>query len=244
MPKRWKIFVVLAFMYILAYFYRVSMAVVAKDLSLEMHLDAARLGNLSSLFFYAYAFVQVPLGPLIDRLGGRRIIILSGLLTICGTVLFAVAPSYPMALSGRVLMGIGTASVLMASLKIYGNWFSPQEFATISGFMVAVGNLGNLSATAPLAAAVSRFGWRYPFLAVGVLQAAAVALVCILVTIRPRRGKRLRARHSTARPRLRTESSKGGGSSLPTAHSGCSPSWLFSGTAHTWCCKGSGAAPI
>ena len=202
MTHRWKIFAVLSLMYILAYFYRVSMAVVAKDLSLEMHLDAERLGNLSSLFFYAYAFVQVPLGPMIDRLGGRRIIIISGLLTICGTALFAFAPSYPVALSGRVLMGIGTASVLMASLKIYGNWFSPMEFATISGFMVAVGNLGNLSATAPLAFAVSRFGWRYPFMAVGVLQAAAVALVCILVTDSPpARAKEESPDHSDSPPR-------------------------------------------
>ncbi|HEY6873625.1 MAG TPA: MFS transporter [Geobacteraceae bacterium] len=189
MSKRWKIFAVLALMYVLAYFYRVSMAVVAKDLSRELGLDATRLGTLSSLFFYVYAFAQIPLGPLIDRLGGRRIIILSGLLTVCGTFLFALAPAYPAVLAGRVLMGIGTACVLMASLKIYGNWFSPHEFATISGFMVAIGNLGNLSATAPLALAVSRFGWRHPFLAVGTLQAVAVALVGFLVSDAPRAGE-------------------------------------------------------
>jgi sugar phosphate permease len=185
MTRRWQIFACLSLMYVLAYFYRIAMAVVAKDLALELQLDAARLGTLSSLFFYVYAFAQIPLGPLIDRLGGRRIIIFSGLLTVGGTFLFALAPAYPAVLAGRVLTGIGTASILMASLKIFGNWFSPHEFATISGFMVAMGNLGNLSATAPLALAVSRFGWRHPFLAVGVLQAAAVALVCFLVSDTP-----------------------------------------------------------
>ncbi len=187
--KRWKIFAVLAMMYVLAYFYRVSMAVVAKDLSGELGLDAALLGTLSSVFFYVYAFAQIPLGPLIDRLGGRRIIIASGLLTVAGTFLFALSPAYPAVLAGRVLIGLGTASVLMASLKIYGNWFSPHEFATISGFMVAIGNLGNLSATAPLAHAVSRFGWRHPFLGVGTLQAVAVALVCLLVSDAPHAGE-------------------------------------------------------
>lgn len=188
MTKRWQIFAVLAFMYVLAYFFRVSMAVVAKDLALELRLDAARLGTLSSVFFYVYAFAQIPLGPLIDRFGGRRIIILSGLLTVCGTFLFALAPAYPATLAGRVFIGIGTASVLMASLKIYSNWFSPHEFATISGFMVALGNLGNLSATAPLALAVSRFGWRHPFLAVGIVQAVAVILVRLIVTDSPPSG--------------------------------------------------------
>ncbi len=185
MKNRWQIFVVLALMYVLAYFFRVSMAVVAKDLARDLQLDAARLGTLSSVFFYVYAFAQIPLGPLIDRLGGRRIIILSGLLTVCGTFLFSLAPVYPATMGGRVLIGVGTASVLMASLKIFGNWFSPHEFATISGFMVALGNLGNLSATAPLALAVSRFGWRHPFLAVGIIQAVAVLLVRLLVIDSP-----------------------------------------------------------
>jgi sugar phosphate permease len=185
MSKRWKIFAVLALMYVLAYFYRVSMAVVAKDLARELNLDAARLGNLSSLFFYVYAFAQIPLGPLIDRLGGRKIILVSALFTISGTLLFALGTSYPAIVAGRMLMGIGTASVLMASLKIFGNWFSPLEFATISGFMVAIGNIGNMSATAPLAAAVSRFGWRTPFLAVALLQTAVMALVYFLVSDAP-----------------------------------------------------------
>jgi len=189
MTRRWKIFACLSLMYILAYFFRVAMAVVAKDLALELQLDAPRLGTLSSLFFYVYAVAQIPLGPLIDRLGGRRIIIVSGLLTVAGTFLFALAPSYPAVLASRLLLGIGTASVLMASLKIYGNWFSPHEFATISGFMVAIGNLGNLSATAPLAQAVTRFGWRRPFLIVGLIQTVAVVLVHLLVRDVPPSGE-------------------------------------------------------
>lgn len=185
MTKRWKIFAVLAFMYVLAYFYRVSMAVTAKDLANELGLSAAQLGTLSSLFFYIYALAQLPLGPVIDRLGGKKIIILSGFLTVTGTFLFALAPAYPSALAGRMLMGVGTACVLMASLKIFGNWFSPHEFATISGFMVAIGNLGNLTATAPLAFSVSRFGWRSPFLAVGLIQAVAIIIVIIIVRETP-----------------------------------------------------------
>lgn len=172
-------------MYVLAYFYRVSMAVTAKDLAGELGLSAAQLGTLSSLFFYIYAFSQFPLGPAIDRLGGKKIIILSGFLTVTGTFLFALAPAYPQALAGRMLMGVGTACVLMASLKIFGNWFSPHEFAAISGFMVAIGNLGNLTATAPLALSVSRFGWRPPFLVVGLIQVVALVIVLLLVRETP-----------------------------------------------------------
>ena len=80
---------------------------------------------------------------------------------------------------------IGTASVLMATFTIFSHWFTKQEFGRVSGFMVAVGNLGNLSATAPLALAVAAFGWRSSFLMIGVAQVLVTLLVFAMVRDRP-----------------------------------------------------------
>jgi len=182
---RWRLFGVLALMYILAYFYRISMAVVAKDLSAELGLSPVQLGTLSGIFFYVYALVQIPLGPLLDRFGGRLVISAFGLLSSAGGFLFALAPGYGAALGGRILIGIGTACVLMGSLKIFTHWFTRQEFATVSGYMVAVGNLGNLTATAPLAMAVAAIGWRNSFAAVAVVQIIVTLLVFSFVRDSP-----------------------------------------------------------
>lgn len=187
MPKRWRIFAVLALMYLVAYFYRVSMAVVAKDLAAEFHLSAPRIGSLSGALFYAFALAQIPLGPLLDRFGGRRIVSLFGLLTVTGSLLFALAPGFPSLLAGRLLIGAGTAAVLMGALKVFTRWFSPREYATVSGLIVAVGNFGNLSATAPLAWAVSLAGWRPPFVTVAALQLAVTVLVFTVVRDAPLR---------------------------------------------------------
>ncbi|MBI5656862.1 MAG: MFS transporter, partial [Geobacter sp.] len=64
MSRRWRLFSILSFLYLLAYFYRVSMAVLAGDLSRDLALDAVQLGTLSGAFFYAFAVTQLPLGPL------------------------------------------------------------------------------------------------------------------------------------------------------------------------------------
>lgn len=185
MTKRWQIFACLSLMYVLAYFYRVSMAVMAKDLALELHLTAARLGTLSGIFFYAFAFAQFPLGPLLDRFGGKRVVLATGLVTTLGVALFALSSSYASALAGRVLIGAGSASVLMSALKVFTNWFDRREFGRISGFIIAVGNLGNLAATTPLALAMASFGWRASYLAVGVLQLLCLLLVGWIVRERP-----------------------------------------------------------
>lgn len=185
MTQRWKIFTAFALMYVLAYFYRVSMAVMAKDLAAELVLSAVRLGTLSGAFFYAFGFTQLPLGPLLDRFGGKRTVLATGVATTCGAVLFALAHSWPLLLAGRVLIGIGSASVLMGTLRVLSNWFDSHEFGRISGFMVAVGNLGNLSATVPLAWGVARIGWRASYLVVAALQLLCLFLLKWFVQERP-----------------------------------------------------------
>src|SRR6185369_7837820 len=118
------IFAVLALMYILVYFYRVSLAVVAGDISRELRLTPQQLGTLSGVLFYVYAMAQIPLGPLIDRLGGRLVICGCGVLTTIGGFLFSQAGSLSAAIAARILIGIGTAAVLMATFTIFSHWFS------------------------------------------------------------------------------------------------------------------------
>lgn len=183
--RRWIIFSTLALIYILVYFYRVSLAVVAGDISRELSLSPADLGRLSGILFYVYAFAQLPLGPLIDRLGGRLIISLCGILTTIGGGLFAAATNLESAMIARVLIGIGTASVLMATFTIFSHWFTKQEFGKVSGLMVAVGNIGNVIGTVPLAVAVGAFGWRSSFVVIAVLQGVVTLLVYGIVRDRP-----------------------------------------------------------
>jgi len=183
--RRWILFGVLALMYILVYFYRVSLAVVAGDISRELQLTPQQLGSLAGILFYVYAVAQIPLGPMIDRLGSRLVISGTGLLTAAGGILFSQADSLAAAMTARILIGIGTASVLMATFTVFSHWYSKQEFGRVSGFMVAVGNLGNLGGTAPLALAVAAVGWRSSFLVIGILQVAVTLLVFGIVRDRP-----------------------------------------------------------
>lgn len=183
--RRWRLFAVLALIYILVYFYRVSLAVVANDITRDLNLTPQQLGTLSGILFYVYAVAQLPLGPLIDRFGGRLAISGCGILTALGGVLFSTAQSLPAAMAARVLIGIGTAAVLMATFTIFSHWYSHQEFGKISGFMVAVGNIGNLAATAPLALSVAAIGWRHSFLAIAIFQMLATLLVFFDVRDRP-----------------------------------------------------------
>ncbi len=71
MPGALRVFVLFTLAYFLSYFFRSANAVIAPDLTREMGLDAATLGLMTSLFYLAFAAVQLPLGGALDRWGPR-----------------------------------------------------------------------------------------------------------------------------------------------------------------------------
>jgi sugar phosphate permease len=170
------IFVLLSASYLLSQFYRVSSAVIAPDLIKDLNLNAETLGVLGGAFFYSFALLQIPMGPMLDRIGPRKVVSYSVLLSALGAFLFGTGGSLTTVLIGRILIGVGMASVLMGAMKVFVLHFPLGRFATLVGTIVAVGTLGNILAASPLAYFSSRIGWRLTFLIAG----AATALLAFL----------------------------------------------------------------
>lgn len=163
--------------YFLSYFLRSANAVLAPDLQRDVGLGPADLGLMTALFFGAYAAAQLPVGLALDRWGPRGVAASLMSLGVAGALLFAVGASLPALAVGRVLLGVGTGSVLLAGLKAFALWWPPHRFATISGVYFASGSLGALLASSPLAWANATFGWRSTFLAAAVVVATVTALI-------------------------------------------------------------------
>lgn len=178
---RWIIFWVLASGYILVYFHRLCPAVVAVDMMKDLQTGGGLTGLLSAAYFYAYAVMQLPAGLLSDSWGPRNTITVFFLVAFVGSVLLGVATSAAMAIAGRLLVGIGVAMLFVPTLKILSEWFTPVEFAPMSGILMAMGGIGSLSAATPLVLLSGAIGWRMSFVAVGVLTLILSLLVWIFV---------------------------------------------------------------
>jgi MFS family permease len=167
--KLFFIFFVLAALFTLSMFYRVSTAVIAPNLIHDLRLNAENLGILGGAFFYSFALFQIPMGPILDRIGPRFVVTFFPLMGALGAFLFAFGESFTTVLWGRILIGVGMASILMGSMKVFTIWFPPEKFATLVGLILSVGTLGNIFATSPLAFLASTIGWRMTFILVGIL---------------------------------------------------------------------------
>ena len=148
---RWLVFWLLAMGYILVYFHRLCAAVVADDMMQDLKTGGALLGLLGAAYFYPYALMQVPAGILSDSWGPRRTVTLFFLVACAGSLLLALAPTAGWAILGRTLVGTGVAMLFVPTLKILSHWFDKKEFATMTGLLVAMGGIGSLIATSPLA---------------------------------------------------------------------------------------------
>ncbi|MDH3798569.1 MAG: thiamine biosynthesis protein ThiF, partial [Desulfobacterales bacterium] len=71
MSRRWIIFIIATSHFFLSQFYRASNAVIAPQLIRDLSLDTAGLGLMSAAFFYGFAFAQIPISLLLDKVGPR-----------------------------------------------------------------------------------------------------------------------------------------------------------------------------
>ena len=116
-------------------------------------------------------------GVMTDALGARRTVTTFVLIAGLGQLLFALAPTLPVAAVGRVLTGIGMSTLYVGAAAIMAQWFRRSEFGTLTGAWTSVANIGGLSAAAPLAALIALVGWRTSFVGVGLAVLAAALLV-------------------------------------------------------------------
>ena len=180
--------------YYLSYFYRYVNAVIAKDLVTDFGLAPSDLGLLTSAYFLSFALAQLPLGVALDRFGPRRCTAALFCVAGAGALIFGLARDLTMLSVGRALIGLGVSAGLMGSIKAFTLWFPRERLTALSGWMIGIGSLGTLSATAPVEALLGPFGWRALFVALAALSVVAAALIFFIVPERalPAQGERWR----------------------------------------------------
>ncbi len=177
--------------YYLSYFYRYVNAVIAKDLVADFGIAPGDLGLLTSAYFLSFAAAQLPLGVALDRFGPRRCTAALFCVAGVGALVFGLAKDLAMLSIGRALIGLGVSAGLMGSIKAFTLWFPREKLTALSGWMIGIGSIGTLSATAPMEALLGPLGWRAIFVGLAGLSLLAAALIFFVVPERalPGRGE-------------------------------------------------------
>ncbi|WP_199520973.1 MFS transporter [Jiangella anatolica] len=181
-PRRaWTIWAVGVSAYIVAVMHRTSFGVAGLDAADRFDVSASVLASFVVLQLVVYAGLQIPIGLLLDRVGGRLLVASGALLMAGGQAVLALADSVPLAAAGRILVGTGDALTFVSVLRIVSAWFPPGRVPVMTQLTGLVGQAGQILSAVPFVAVLHAYGWSAAFgsaAATGVLVGvlAAVAL--------------------------------------------------------------------
>jgi predicted MFS family arabinose efflux permease len=167
--------------YMLSQFYRAFLAVLSPVLKDDLGISADDLATASGAWFLAFAIMQIPIGAALDRIGPRLTAAVLHAVGGLGVVLFAMAQGPVQIQIGMALIGVGCAPVLMASYYIFARIYPAAIFATLAAFIIAIGNLGNIAASVPLAWSIDAYGWRATLWGMAAVTFAIAGLVLLTV---------------------------------------------------------------
>jgi len=175
-----------ALFFFYAWILRVAPSVMIDEMMRDLAVGGAVIGNLSAVYFFGYAGMQVPVGMLIDRFGPRRLMTMAALGCAAGCIIFALSPGISGVAIGRFVIGAAAAFSLVGAMAVAGLWFPAQRFALLSGLAMMMGMLGGVVGQAPFRLVVEALDWRGAVLALALGGLAIAVAAWATVRDRPR----------------------------------------------------------
>lgn len=174
--KAWIILSCVWAFYLYEYVLRVTPTVITNQLMEQFNITAFSVGSLASVYYWSYVPLQIPCGVIVDKLGPRKVVTFSIILSVLGTILFSQSSSLLVSYIGRFIVGGGAACAYLSCLKVASDWFKPSHFAFIVGASMMMGTLGGIFGSKPFAILVNSYGWRPAML----IAAAVGIFVCFI----------------------------------------------------------------
>jgi len=145
--------------YLYMFFVRVLPSVMTRSLMQDLNITSVGFGLITLSFVGAYAFVQIPSGLIIDRIGARKTLIFGMLGCIIGSYLFQISSSIHLIILSRIILGISCGAAFIAPMAMVKQWLPKHMFSTAAGMIQVLGCIGAML-TSPISSLVEQIGWR------------------------------------------------------------------------------------
>ncbi|HEX2623470.1 MAG TPA: nitrate/nitrite transporter [Phototrophicaceae bacterium] len=151
----------------------------------EFALTASQKGLMTGVPVLTGSLLRLVLGPLADRLGGRRVALIGLSITFIPLLFgYFASNSYEMILIIGLMLGIAGASFAVA-LPLASRWYPPEQQGLVMG-IAGAGNSGTVLASLLAPRLVEYFGsWRPVFLVAMLPLAVAWIVVALLAKDAP-----------------------------------------------------------
>lgn len=178
----------LAALYGSFYALRYNFSLANKSIADQFHFTNEQMGAMITGTAIAYAVGQFVNGPIVDRFGGKRMMLFGAGGTILANLLFGInaySGVLNLFIAVWVLNGYMQAFGSPGNLKVNGHWFSLEERGLFSGVFTAVVYLGRLAIMVIGPLLIVHAHWQWVFLAPAIFTVLTVLVVLFVVRETP-----------------------------------------------------------
>lgn len=178
---RWRILLGFGLLYFLYYFGRENIGFIIPLLKEERGWTSAQLGMVSSGFFWAYALGHLLWGRLGDRLGGRLLCTVGGLLSTVFNWICSLAGSVTTLVIPWTANGLAQSMGWAPGNRLIANWWPSKERGYAVGIALSLAGAAVTAVWLFSGWVGTRWGWkglfRIPVVLLGVMSIAYFFLI-------------------------------------------------------------------
>ncbi|ORM71272.1 MFS transporter [Pantoea rwandensis] len=166
---RWTMVFMLFMAGVISYLDRAALSVAAPLLTKDLNLDPAELGIVFSSFFVGYSLFCFVGGHMSDKYGPKKVLLVAMLVWSVFCMLTAGVAGILSLLVVRVVFGMGEGPYATCTNKIIYQWFPAEKRTSAIGMANAGQQVGGAIAGPLVGLIALTWGWRVPFVAIGIL---------------------------------------------------------------------------
>lgn len=177
MKSRWWTIAIILGLVVVNYVDRSAISFAATDLRDEFGITSGQYGVISSAFSIGYMLFALLSGPLVDRFGSRKVLMVGMFIWAAATALTPFAGGFIGLILLRILLGAGEAPCFPAATRLASRWLPAHERGKALALIGGVAVSGSLLIGGPiLTQLIALTGWKGMF---WVLAVAGIVWVVV-----------------------------------------------------------------
>ena len=170
----------------LCFFHRSCPSVTCDQMAQTYGVDVGDLSIFSSMYFYSFTVLVPFTGIIADVMEPTILIFGATLVAASGSVICGFSKTLAVGCLGRILVGLGCATVYAPCVRVIANWFPLKYYPTFAGIFGALAAVGGLAGQGPMVALSKAAGWQWCYFAVAITGGVFALFGFIFVRGHPR----------------------------------------------------------
>jgi predicted MFS family arabinose efflux permease len=153
----------------------VVLAPLVVEIGRSFDASLSAVGAARSVLAAAAVAVSLAIGPLIDRVGVRPLIVWGAVLAMAGAGLTAAAPTLGLFYAGHAVSGAGVACLLSAGFAGVAAFFPREDAAWALGYVVGAQSIAWIAGNPVIGLLAEAGSWRLAYLVPAAIAGVALA---------------------------------------------------------------------